>query len=150
MVFVELRRDSRVTTGISDFPLGWPWEAQSSPRVARVRFLPPLEVRPSSVAPDPAESRGCTHTPDLEEGSSLLQATQQMGRRIPNKGEGAHTHTPDLEEGSSLLQATQQMGRRIPNKGEGAHTLQTSKKAHLCFRPHSKWAEGSHSFPTRD
>ena len=23
------------TTGISAFPLGWPWEAQSSPRVAR-------------------------------------------------------------------------------------------------------------------
>ena len=30
-----MRRDSRVTTGISAFPLGWPWEAQSSPRVAR-------------------------------------------------------------------------------------------------------------------
>ena len=35
MVFLELRRDSRVTTGISAFLLGWPWEAQSSPRVAR-------------------------------------------------------------------------------------------------------------------
>ena len=33
--FLELRRHSRVTTGISAFPLGWPWEAQSSPRVAR-------------------------------------------------------------------------------------------------------------------
>ena len=31
--FLELRRHSRVTTGISAFPLGWPWEAQSSPRV---------------------------------------------------------------------------------------------------------------------
>ena len=30
-----VRRHSRVTTGISAFPLGWPWEAQSSPRVAR-------------------------------------------------------------------------------------------------------------------
>ena len=27
--------DGRVTTGISAFPLRWPWEAQSSPRVAR-------------------------------------------------------------------------------------------------------------------
>lgn len=27
-----------------------------------------------------------THTPDLEEGSSLLQVTQQMGRRIPAQG----------------------------------------------------------------
>ena len=26
------------TTGISAFPLGWPWEAQSSPRVARVQY----------------------------------------------------------------------------------------------------------------
>ena len=33
--FLELRRHSRVMTGISAFPLGWPWEAQSSPRVAR-------------------------------------------------------------------------------------------------------------------
>ena len=33
--FFELRRDSRGTTGISAFPLGWPWEALSSPRVAR-------------------------------------------------------------------------------------------------------------------
>ena len=30
--------DSRVTTGISAFPWGWPWEAQSSPRVARVKM----------------------------------------------------------------------------------------------------------------
>ena len=25
VVFLELRRHSRVTTGISAFPLGWPW-----------------------------------------------------------------------------------------------------------------------------
>ena len=35
VVFLELRRDSRVTMGITAFLLGWPWEAQSSPRVAR-------------------------------------------------------------------------------------------------------------------
>ena len=35
VVFLELRRDSRVTTGISAFPLGWSWEAQTSPRVGR-------------------------------------------------------------------------------------------------------------------
>ena len=35
VVCLELRRHSRGTTGISAFPLGWPWEAQSSPRVAR-------------------------------------------------------------------------------------------------------------------
>ena len=33
--FAYLVPVSRVTTGISAFPLGWPWEAQSSPRVAR-------------------------------------------------------------------------------------------------------------------
>ena len=33
--FLELRLESRFTTGISGFLLGWPWEAQSSPRVAR-------------------------------------------------------------------------------------------------------------------
>ena len=30
-------RSALDTTGISAFPLGWPWEAQSSPRVARER-----------------------------------------------------------------------------------------------------------------
>ena len=39
VVFLELRRHSRVTTGISAFPLGWPWEAQSSPRVARESWV---------------------------------------------------------------------------------------------------------------
>ena len=31
--FSRVAADSRVTTGISGFLLGWPWEAQSSPRV---------------------------------------------------------------------------------------------------------------------
>ena len=35
VVILELRRDSRVPTGISGFLLCWPWEAQSSIRVAR-------------------------------------------------------------------------------------------------------------------
>ena len=35
MVFLELRRDYRVTKGISGFLLCWPREAQSSIRVAR-------------------------------------------------------------------------------------------------------------------
>ena len=35
VVFLEFRRDSRVTKGISDFLLCWPREAQSSIRVAR-------------------------------------------------------------------------------------------------------------------
>ena len=30
-----MEQGSRVTTGISAFPWGWPWEAQSSPRVVR-------------------------------------------------------------------------------------------------------------------
>ena len=33
--FLELRRDSRVTMGITGFLLCWPWEAQSSIRLAR-------------------------------------------------------------------------------------------------------------------
>ena len=39
VVFLELRRHSGVTTGISGFPLGWPWEAHSSPRVARESWV---------------------------------------------------------------------------------------------------------------
>ena len=34
---------------------------RSPKRRGSLRFLPPLEVRPSSVAPDPAESRGARH-----------------------------------------------------------------------------------------
>ena len=33
--FLDWRRDSRGTMGITGFLLCWPWEAQSSPRVAR-------------------------------------------------------------------------------------------------------------------
>ena len=36
---------------------------QSPKRRGSLRFLPPLEVRPSSVAPDPAESRGAPPPP---------------------------------------------------------------------------------------
>ena len=82
----------------------------------------------------------CQPLPRLSCFWEKTKAVVQQGEATQGRG---CTHTPDLEEGSSLLQATQQMGRRIPNKGEGAHTLQTLKKAHLCFRPHSKWAEGS-------
>ena len=38
VVFLELRRDSRVTTGISAFPLAWPWEAQYRRRRGRQRM----------------------------------------------------------------------------------------------------------------
>ena len=47
VVFLELWRDSRVMMGISGFLLCWPWEAQSSPRVAREcsgGLRPPVEL----------------------------------------------------------------------------------------------------------
>ena len=55
-----MRRHSRVTTGISAFPLGWPWEAQSSPRVARESWgLRSSHCRADETSPRPnAASRG--------------------------------------------------------------------------------------------
>ena len=55
VVFLELRRDSRVTTGISGFLLGWPWEAQSSLRSIESQpstqgFVAPAG-RPAGAAP---------------------------------------------------------------------------------------------------
>ena len=39
------------------------WKTQQPKRRGSLRCLPPLEVRPSSVAPDPAESRGAPPPP---------------------------------------------------------------------------------------
>ena len=66
-------RMGEFTTGISAFPLGWPWEAQSSPRVARESWglrsspglYPPLQPHLfTHRPPNPPPSPLCLPLPD--------------------------------------------------------------------------------------
>ena len=81
---------------------------QSPKRRGSLRFLPPLEVRPSSVAPDPVESRGAPPPP---QDPSPLRGTLGSSLRSPAEGEGNEGFPPppdkDLESPSStpLFQA---------------------------------------------
>ena len=87
MVFLELRRHSRVTTGISAFPWGWPREAQSSPRVARERW----GLRSSHC-------RGCRFSPWSGDKSHMLDSvaknkTKQKKRLNKIMCKYIHTYT---------------------------------------------------------
>ena len=108
MVFLELRRHSRLTTGISAFPLGWPWEAQSSPRVARESWgWPgpnfPLQGRQGSRGCIP----GCPGESGLvSRGSQGLRSPLERGSLRTMHGGGsapsccAFPHRVAFEEGS--------------------------------------------------
>ena len=92
MVFLELRRDSRVTTGITAFLLGWPWEAQSSPRVAR-------------------EARGCTR---VTAGPKRPHLGVCPGPKIPLQGrQGSRGCIPGSPRESGLVSRGSQ-GLRSP------------------------------------
>ena len=52
-------------------------------------WVPPLEVRPSSVAPDPEESRGAPPPP---QDPSPLRGTLGGSLRSPAEGEGRESH----------------------------------------------------------
>ena len=60
-------------------------QKENPKRRGSLRFLPPLEVRPSSVAPDPAESRGAPPPP---QDPSPLRGTLGSSLRSPAEGEG--------------------------------------------------------------
>ena len=62
---------------------------RSPKRRGSLRCLPPLEVRPSSVAPDPAESRGAPPPP---QDPSPLRGTLGSSLRSPAEGEGPGRH----------------------------------------------------------
>ena len=59
---------------------------RSPKRRGSLRFLPPHEVRPSSVAPDPAESRGA---PPPTQDPSPLRGTLGSSLRSPAEGEAS-------------------------------------------------------------
>ena len=66
--------------------------SRSQNRRGSLRFLPPLEVRPSSVAPDPVESREAPPTPQDPSplrgtlGSSLRSPARRQHSQRPRSG----------------------------------------------------------------
>ena len=58
-------------------------------------FLPPLEMRPSSIAPTPAESR---ETPLTPQDPSPLRGTLGSSLRSPAEVEGNKGFPPPLEK----------------------------------------------------
>ena len=68
---------------------------RSPKRRGSLRCLPPLEVRPSSVAPDPAESRGAPPPP---QDPSPLRGTLGSSLRSPAEGEGKEGFPPPPEK----------------------------------------------------
>ena len=74
---------------------------RSPKRRGSLRFLPPLELRRNSIAPDPAESRGSPPTP---QDPSPLRGTLGSSLRFPAEGEGNEGFPPpsnkDFAQGS--------------------------------------------------
>ena len=93
-------------------------------RRGSLRFLPPLEVRPSSVAPDPAESRGAPPPP---EDPSPLRGTLGSSLRSPAEGEGNEGFPPppekDLESPSST-----RLEALVPSRDSRARTRSPSPR----------------------
>ena len=98
---------------------------RSPKRRGSLRFLPPLEVRPSSVAPDPAESRGAPPPP---QDPSPLGGTLGSSLRSPAEGEGHEGFPPppekDLESPSST-----RLEALVPSRDSRARTCSPSPRA---------------------
>ena len=98
---------------------------RSPKRRGSLRCLPPLEVRPSSVAPDPAESRGAPPPP---QDPSPLRGTPGSSLRSPAEGEGHEGFPPppdrDLESPSST-----RLEALVPSRDSRARTRSPSPRA---------------------
>ena len=98
---------------------------RSPKRRGSLRCLPPLEVRPSSVAPDPAESRGAPPPP---QDPSPLRGTLGSSLRSPAEGEGNEGFPPppdkDLESPSST-----RLEALVPSCDSRARTRSASPRA---------------------
>ena len=98
---------------------------RSPKRRGSLRCLPPLEVRPSSVAPDPAESRGAPPPP---QDPSPLRGTLGSSLRSPAEGEGHEGFPPppdrDLESPSST-----RLEALVPYRDSRARTRSPSPSA---------------------
>ena len=91
--------------------------------------MPPLEVRPSSVAPDPAESRGAPPPP---QDPSPLRGTLGSSLRSPAEGEG---RTPPIPR--SALEKDPRPGPLFEGNpvGEGTKRRGTDTPMHLLETP---------------
>ena len=98
---------------------------RSPKRRGSLRFLPPLEVRPSSIAPFLAESRGAPQTP---QDPSPLRGTLGSSLRSPAEGEGNEGFPPppekDLESPSST-----RLEALVPSRDSRARTRSPSPRA---------------------
>ena len=98
---------------------------RSPKRRGSLRFLPPLEMRPSSIAPDPGESREAPPTP---QDPWPLRGTLGSSLRSPAEVEGNEGFPPhpekDLESPSSTgLEAL------VPSRDSRAMTCSPSPRA---------------------
>ena len=75
---------------------------RSPKRRGSLRCLPPLEVRPSSVAEDPAESREAPPTP---QDTSPLRGTLGSSLRSPAEGEGHEGFPPPPRSGFFMVKS---------------------------------------------
>ena len=146
MVFLELRRDTRVTTGISAFPLGWPWEAQSSPRVARESWglrsshcraeRPHLGVCPGPNIPLQGRqgSRGCIPGSPRESGlvsrgsqdSAVLSSRDAGLLEPPEWLQGSQASSSVWREDSGLLSRPGRKRRRSHREDGGISGVSSS------------------------
>ena len=99
--------------------------SRSQNRRGSLRFLPPLEMRPSSIAPTPAESREAPLTPQHP---SPLRGTLGSSLRSPAEGEGNEGFLPppekDLESPSST-----RLEALVPSHDSRAMTHSPSPRA---------------------
>ena len=155
MVFLELPRDSRVTTGISGFPLGWPWEAQSSPRVrgkaggcARVTAgpkRPHLGVCPGPNIPLQGRqgSRGCIPGSPGESGlvsrgskdSALLSSRDAGVLEPPERPQVSPAFSSVWREDPGLLSRPCRKRRLSAREDGGVSGVSSSCGAHGGFLP---------------
>ena len=155
MAFLELRRDSRVTTGISGFPLGWPWEAQSSPRVrgkaggcARVTAgpkRPHLGMCPGPNIPLQGRqgSRGCIPGSPGESGlsrgeakdSALLSSRDAGLWDPPERPQGSPASFSVWRHDTGLLCRPCRKRRPSVREDGGVSGVSSSCSAHWGFLP---------------
>ena len=88
-------------------------------------FLPPLEMRPSSIVPKSAESREAPPTPQYP---SPLRGTLGSSLRSPAEGEGNEGFLPPLEKDLESPSSTR-LEALVPSRDSRARTRSPSPRA---------------------
>ena len=98
---------------------------RSSKRRGSLRFLPPLEVRPSSFATSPAESRKAPPTP---QNHSPIRGTMGSSLRSPAEVEGNEGFLPPPEKDLERTSSTR-LEALVPSRDSRARTRSPSPRA---------------------